>query len=168
MPGQNRTPKNAWRETFLAVLRDTANVRIAATRGGIARSAAYEARERDADFRAKWDEALEDAVDVLEAEARRRAVTGCRKQIYYKGEAIGEEVEYSDTLLIFLLKAHRPDKFRETQVHRHEGKDGGAIQHQIDVTRLTDDELASAETHIAALEALAASAAQSSGDPGGA
>ena len=32
---------------------------------------------------------------------------------WYKGEAGGYVTEYSDTLLIFLLKALRPEKFRE-------------------------------------------------------
>ena len=42
--------------------------------------------------------------DALEAEARRRAVEGVRKPVFYQGVICGWVGEYSDTLLIFLLK----------------------------------------------------------------
>jgi hypothetical protein len=95
----NRTPKKRssgdWSAPFLAVLRRSGNVREACKRAKIGRRTAYDRRESDAKFRAAWDDAIEDACDDLELEARRRA----KRQ--------------SDTLLIFLLKAHRPEKFRE-------------------------------------------------------
>ena len=40
------------------------------------RTRAYEARQRDEDFAVAWHEALEDACDELESEARRRALAG--------------------------------------------------------------------------------------------
>lgn len=43
------------------------------------------------------------------------------------------EHEYSDTLLIFLLKGARPEVYRERADVRHSGK--------IDVSALSDDEL---------------------------
>ena len=46
-------------------------------------------------FAETWAQAREDAVDMLEAEARRRALAT------------------SDALLMFLLKSERPEKFRE-------------------------------------------------------
>ena len=54
---------------------------------------------------------------MLEDEAVRRAVDGVRKPIFYKGKPIricGEivyETEYSDALLIQLLKAYHAEKF---------------------------------------------------------
>src|SRR5262245_35751476 len=49
--------------------------------------------------------------------------------------------KYSDSLLMFLLKAHRPDKFRERQSIEHTGKDGGPIAYQHDLSKLTNAEL---------------------------
>lgn len=81
---------------FLAAFRDSGNVRASCFAAGIARRTAYDWRDAYPDFAAQWDAALDDAIDVLEAVAQQRAKAT------------------SDTLLIFLLKAHRPDKYRET------------------------------------------------------
>jgi hypothetical protein len=91
-----RRPKRDWAPRFLDLFRQTANVRLSADGAGIDRDTAYRRRQRDPTFMAAWTQAEADAVDVLEAEARRRALT------------------VSDNLLMFLLKAHRPERFRET------------------------------------------------------
>lgn len=92
------TPKKAdeWRPVFLSTLRNTGNVRAACQATGITRKTAYQHRNQAPEFAAAWDEALEDAIDALEAVAINRARTS------------------SDTLLIFLLKAHRPGLYRDT------------------------------------------------------
>ena len=69
-------------------------------------------RRHSEDFAAQWDDALGEGVDLLEAEARRRAVTGVEKPVYYKGKVVGSTTKYSGKLLMFLLKAHDP-KFRD-------------------------------------------------------
>ena len=99
---QKLTPKKGrirqateWRPSFLTVLAKSANVSLAAKKAGISRQAAYHAYDCDEEFKSEWDSALEQACDLLEKEARRRAL------------------DQSDTLLIFLLKAHRPGKYRE-------------------------------------------------------
>ncbi len=112
---------HAWQPDFIAALRRTGNVRAACKAAGISRTAAYNARNAFADFKALWDEALEDACDDLEGEARRRAFKGVKKPVYQQGALVGYVQEYSDTLLIFLLKAHRPEKFRERYEHQHSG-----------------------------------------------
>jgi len=119
------------------VLRDTANVRLACAAAEIDRSTAYRLRESDEIFAAAWEEAIGEAADLLEAEARRRAIEGLRRVKFDRGRPImvpvvGDdglvvkdvdgnpklvpyvEHEYSDTLLIFLLKAALPGKYRET------------------------------------------------------
>lgn len=65
------------------------------------------------DFAARWDEAIDDAVHTLEAEAWRRARDGYSEPVYYRGRQVGEVVRYSDGLLSLLLKANRPKKYRE-------------------------------------------------------
>jgi hypothetical protein len=98
---ENATPKkrvlaDEWRPRFLTALRNSANIRAACQAAGIDRRTAYRNRDSAPEFAAQWDEALQDAIDALEQTAIKRAQAS------------------SDTLLIFLLKAHRPDKYRET------------------------------------------------------
>ena len=56
---------------------------------------------------------MESAVDDLEAEAWRRAKEGVEKPVFQGGKQVGVIREYSDTLMATLLKAHRPEKYRE-------------------------------------------------------
>jgi len=50
---------------------------------------------------------------ALEDEAVRRAREGVRRPVRYKGKIVGYETDYSDQLLVFLLKNWAPDKYRE-------------------------------------------------------
>jgi len=133
-PGKPHVADESWKPRFLRLLRDTANVTLSADGAGIGRSWVYEERWRDESFAAEWDGALEEATDALEFEARRRAIKGItRKKFTSQGAPVVDpetgdqyvEYEYSDTLLICLLNAHRPEKYR----HRHEvtGKDGNPL-----------------------------------------
>jgi hypothetical protein len=86
-----------------------------------------------------WEDAIEAGTDVLEEEAKRRALFGVEKPVFQKGELVGHVQEYSDTLMIFLLKGRNPNKFKERVHAEHTGKDGGPIQHEVSAR----DELAS-------------------------
>ena len=126
------------KEKFIVALSELGNVKAACKRAGVQRrKTAYDWREADAEFAAAWAEAEIVATETLEAEAWRRAVRGVRstKTIYFKGESIGQQVEteYSDTLLIFLLKARAPDKYRDTVRQEHTGLEGGPIVFSIDL-----------------------------------
>jgi len=80
----------------------------------VGRSSHYEWMEDNPAYRAAFEAAKEDAADTLEAEVYRRAVKGVRKATgWYKGVAGGYVREYSDLLLMFQLKALRPEKYRE-------------------------------------------------------
>lgn len=106
-----------WQQRFLDGLRECANVRMACELAGIERTTAYKARKRDADFAAAWEQVIQDAIDSLEQEAWRRARQGVTRvePIMYQGVQVAEKIitEYSDNLITFLLKANRPDKYRE-------------------------------------------------------
>lgn len=161
------TPKKErWPEKFIAALADSGNVRAACEVAGIARKTAYGKRNTDLAFAAEWDAALEEACDTLEAEARRRAVEGVDKPVYQQGMKVGVIREYSDTLLIFLLKGNRPSKFKETVRQELTGKDGGAIQvaNRPDLAQLSDEELAQLERMY---ERLASKSADAGRSPGG-
>jgi hypothetical protein len=90
----------------------TGNVTVACAQAEVGKTQVYEWRKDDIEFRFAWDDAIESAADLLEAEAFRRGVQGTRRPVYQGGVLVGHVQEYSDTLLIFLLKAARPHKFR--------------------------------------------------------
>jgi hypothetical protein len=128
---QNPTSQRAgaiWEVAFLRILRREGNVSASCRAAKIDRSTVYDHRNADPAFAALWDKALEEASDHLEKEAWRRATKGTRKPIYYQGKRVGYEREYSDVLLLALLKGNRPDKFKERVQQEVSGPDGGAIQ----------------------------------------
>jgi hypothetical protein len=93
----------------------------------VARNTVYERRDADPEFAKAMADAIESGVDDLELEARRRAKDGSLKPVFQGGEHVGDIREYSDTLTIFLLKAHRPEKYRDNHKHEITGADGGPI-----------------------------------------
>ncbi len=103
------TPKK-WHEPFLAALMQHGNVSRAARAAKISRMQLYRERAAAPDFAKAWRDAQQIGLDSLEDVANTRA----RKD--------------SDTLLIFLLKAHRPEKYRETTRHELSGPAGKPIQ----------------------------------------
>jgi transposase-like protein len=101
-PRQQKTMANCTtcspekRAKILAALTDGASISRAARAAGVPRSTLYLWRRTDKVFAEAMAEAIETGTDLLEDEALRRGL------------------EYSDALLIFLLKARRPNKY----VHR--------------------------------------------------
>ena len=104
---------HAKKAAFLAALSETGNVSKAAEASGINRRSHSRWLQEDDEYRVATAEALDAAADKLEEEARRRAHDGFDEPVYYQGEVCGTVRKYSDTLLIFLLKGARPDKYRE-------------------------------------------------------
>jgi hypothetical protein len=102
-----------WVPAFLAALRDSGNVRAATQAAQVDRSTVYKLRDRDKGFAEAFVIARDEAADVLEAEALRRATLGVDEPVFYKGVPVGSVKRYSDALLIFLLKAARPQTYRE-------------------------------------------------------
>ena len=109
------------RARFLKGLRSGLSIAAAADLAGVARRTVYYRRERDDGFATDWDAAIEDGTDRLEDEAYRRALEGIEKPVFYQGKPIGRIRDYSDSLLIFMLKARRGDKFRDQS--RNDRKD---------------------------------------------
>jgi hypothetical protein len=129
-----RTPTTEKRkEQFLKELANRANVSDAARAAGVGRRTAYDWRAADEAFAAAWDEAVEHAVDELEREAWRRAAEGFDEPVYQKGELVGTVRRYSDHLMSVLLKAHRPEKFRERTQTELTGPGGGPLPVAVNV-----------------------------------
>lgn len=119
-----RTPEK--RAEFLSALAELGNVKEACVKAGIARNSAYLWRSSDVEFGADWDKHLAVGAETLEDEAIRRARDGWDEPVWHQGSMCGTVRKYSDTLLIFLLKGAKPDKYRERM--EHTGKDGGSMQ----------------------------------------
>ncbi len=99
-----------WYKPFILQLSETPNVAAACAFAGIARQTAYMARRSDARFAQAWDDCINASIDHLEEVAFKRAE------------------ESSDLLTIFLLKSHRPEKYRETSRHEVTGPDDGPLE----------------------------------------
>jgi hypothetical protein len=95
VPSRARTRLGLWRAVFLRALAKSPSVTAACRAAGVPRMTAYDHRERDPEFAAKWDSALNESLDTLEAALYQRAL----KDDTYAG--------------IALLKAHRPSLYRE-------------------------------------------------------
>lgn len=125
-----------WGKAFIAHFSLTGNSTASAAAAGVTRRAAELLRERDETFRTAWEEAREEAADHLEDEARRRAVDGWDEPVFGSGGTgvgtveVGTIRKYDSTLLIFLLKGARPEKYRE----RFDTKLSGTL----DVTALVE------------------------------
>lgn len=122
------------RAVFLRSLAQTGRVDVSAKMAGFTRpTALYAYRKEHPDFAEEWDAALNIAADmVLEAEAVRRAVEGVDKDVYYKGEVVGQERVYSDGLLSKLLEGAKPEKFQKKSIEHkgmieHTGRIGVAV-----------------------------------------
>lgn len=92
-PVTDVTPEK--REKFLNKLREIPNVSRACRLAKVSRMTVYRLKESDPDFAAAWADALEEGIETLEAKAFERAKRD------------------SDTLMIFLLKAHKPQIYRD-------------------------------------------------------
>lgn len=93
---------------FLTILADTANVTAAAAAIGVARRTVYEWREEDPEFAAGWAYAEKLGVEGMKDEIKRRAFDGVLEPVFYQGDECGTVRKYSDTLAMFLIKAHDP------------------------------------------------------------
>lgn len=103
---------DAKRAAFLTALAETGIISAAAKVVGVNRSTVFRWRE-DPAFAEAFQDAIEQAADKIEAEAIRRAVEGFEEPVWYRGIEVGKITRHSDYLLGLLLKANRPDKYRE-------------------------------------------------------
>jgi len=101
------------KESFLSHLETTGIVKMALANSGLPLKIAYRQKKTDKDFRQAWDIAVDSSMDLLEGEAYRRAFEGVSEPVFRKHGQVGTVTKYSDQLLMFLLKGHYPEKYRE-------------------------------------------------------
>jgi hypothetical protein len=172
------TGANLKARAFLAAFRVTASITRAAEAAGIERDLHYRWLKDSKGYAAAFERAREEAGQTLEDEAVRRAHQGIFTPNIWKGQFAYAEsdyipdpetsskklklyklkedakplgvVNYSDQLLMFILKGLKPDKYRERGLF--EGKRGEPLAiagtlaitvEQKNLKTLNDDELAS-------------------------
>jgi hypothetical protein len=145
----DRSDTLGWEKRFLACLATLGNVTEACKRAKVTVPNVLFHRRRSKRFANEYADAMDAAADLLELEARRRGVEGVQEPVFHNGKRAGEWVDaegkpcpegtedatfipysvtkYSDTLLIFLLKGARPEKFRENFKLEHSGIPKGAV-----------------------------------------
>jgi hypothetical protein len=114
-----------WAPAFLAAFRQTGMITAACAVAGVGRSTAYRRRHADEGFALALSDAEEEVTERIEREAFRRAVEGVERPVSIAGE---REVirEYSDTLLLALLRARKPEVWSE----RHRLEHAGRVEHE--------------------------------------
>ena len=116
------------KEAILETFRDCCNISKSCKKNKITRTTFYRWLNDDTAFKQSFNEAAQIAIGVLEDEAKRRALEGVSEPVYYLGKKVGTVKKYSDTLLIVLLKAHAPEKYKERNHTELTGRDGQPIQ----------------------------------------
>jgi hypothetical protein len=103
------------KQVFLEAYAQTGNVSYSAAVAGVGRSQIYRWQEVDDQFVLAMKEAENQAVELLEHEARTRATEGAKivRRVYRNGVLIEEVVERrpSDAVLVRLLAALKPELY---------------------------------------------------------
>lgn len=107
-----------FKETFVMMLGQVPNITAVCRLMDISASNIHVARKKDPKFDEAVLAAIDEGYDMLEEEARRRAVDGIVEPVFYRGEQVVDVSgnptgirKYSDQLLIALLKGYRPKRF---------------------------------------------------------
>lgn len=103
------------RERFLTEYARTGNLQASAVASGVGRRTVYTWQEHDEQFALAFREAEAEAIEALEAEARERATVGGKlvREVWRGDRLVERVIEYrpSDTVLVKLLQALKPDKY---------------------------------------------------------
>lgn len=112
-------------ELFLNALKGNPSVTQAAAAAGVSRQTVYRWREEVPEFGNAWDDVREASIERLEQALYERAV------------------DSSDQAAFFLLKALKPETYRERQTVEHTGAGGGAVkvEHSHDLSKLSADRI---------------------------
>mgnify|MGYP001180004822 CR=1 FL=1 len=84
-----------WKRPFIAAFANSGNIRASAMAAGVTRQHVYKAIDKDEKFRAEFEEAKDEAIELLEATLRQQALSG------------------HVTALIFLLKSLDPQTYND-------------------------------------------------------
>jgi hypothetical protein len=119
VPVLRKPRKDGWtpqrQVEFIAALADTGCVEEAAVSAGMTANSCYRLRRSPGseDFARAWDVAVAHAARRLVDVAFDRAIHGSDEPVYDKrGNRVGRRMRQNDRLLMFLLRAYMPERFR--------------------------------------------------------
>lgn len=135
---KKRNDKGKLQSAFLSAYEECGNITAAAKMANMDRTTHYKWMLEDDTYSEKFEAANMVFVETMEAEARRRAIEGVEVPIYWQGARVGTKQQYSDTLMIFLLKGELPDKYKERA--EQDVKHSGQINNT-DLSKLSISEL---------------------------
>ncbi len=130
-------PEDRAKHRFCQMLAQTHNYSRAVKASGVSRSTIRAWIKKHNKFANAVDAASEWGGDELEQEAFTRALDGTDEPVYYRGKLVGHTTKKSDTLLMFLLKGLKKEKYTE----RTESK----VTQELDLSNIdewTDEQLA--------------------------
>lgn len=111
------------RDTVIKEFRRTGRVDLACAAAGCDRTMHYDWLRKYPKYAAAFEEARKDVAQLLEDEAVRRAYHGTAKPMNVGGKLLMVH-EFSDQLLMFLLKNRNPKVFRDKASTDHRFVDG--------------------------------------------
>lgn len=143
-PGITHPQKRA----FLAAYAELGTVTHAAQAAGVNRRIVYEWTD-DPAFADAYEDAKTAFADLLEREARRRAVDGVEEYVLHHGRFLvdpetGKYLKrrtYSDRLMELMLKAKRPDEYKERTSTELSGPDGAPLSVHSRVAGMSEEDL---------------------------
>lgn len=108
------------RERFLDLYAERGTMVECCRLAGLSYNAVQHALDREPEFKAQFQLAEQQVLEKLEREAMRRAVEGTvvRSRRFWHGELVAEDIktEYSDNLLMMLLRAKAPERYRDNSL----------------------------------------------------
>lgn len=124
---------------FLGAYARCGKVYKAAEAAGINRDMHGRWMREDDTYPARFKEAREEWIERVEEDARVWACEGVEEQHYENGELVKVVKKRNPTLLLAILNAELPEKYRGRQSIEHSGPAGGPIQ--VGVESMTDEQL---------------------------
>ena len=132
VPVKRKPRADGWtidrQQRFIEMLADTGSVTQAALEVGLSASSAYRLRRlpEASGFATAWDIAVQTASRRLIDIAMDRVIHGSEEPVFDRdGNRVGRRIKYNDTLLMFMLRALQPERFRHA--HRADRRPGEAL-----------------------------------------
>jgi hypothetical protein len=150
---QGYTPPDAvvqpQKRAFLIAFAEQGTITHSALAAGVSRTLIYEWIRSDPAFADAFEEAKEAFADLLEREARRRAVDGVEEYVLHHGKVVRDPETgaylkrrtYSDRLMELMLRAKRPAEYRDRTSTELSGPDGAPLSVHSRIAGMSEEDL---------------------------
>ena len=101
-------PHRKKRALLAALLETGGNLTQACKAANVSKRSHFDWKSCDPVYVAVYEKQRMRSIDILEAEAVRRAVEGTEEDVYHQGKVVGTRKKYSDNLMMFLMKERNP------------------------------------------------------------